>query len=203
MKPKTRPAERTSNAEMTAQTRGRIVAATMSSLAELGYAGTTMSGIAERVGLTRAALIYHFENKYLLMGEVINSIFDDMAQRFAAAAPPSLTPKERILALLDASFAMTDSIVQMALIELLLAARRDPDCRVVVAPTIALRDRGFHSAWHAITADAGANQQRLDLLRDFAVSVFRGITICKSLTGDAPTFDQQHAVLRRMILDTF
>jgi AcrR family transcriptional regulator len=199
MKPKSKPAQRTTNAEMSAQSRGRIVAATMSSLAEVGYAGTTMSGIAERVGLTRAALIYHFENKYVLMAAVANAIYDEMGVRFREAAPASLNPRERIFALLDASYAMTDSVIQMALIELLLAARRDPACRAEVAPTIEQRDQGFNEVWHAIVEGATDHPERMDLLRDFSVSVFRGMTICRSLSADISTFDQQNVVLRRLI----
>jgi AcrR family transcriptional regulator len=200
MKPRKNAAERTSNAEMSAESRARIVEATKASLAELGYAGTTMSGIAQRIGLTRAALIYHFESKYSLMAAVANSIYDEMAGLFAAGAPPSLTPKERILALLEVAYDMTDSVNQTALIELLLAARRDPAFRAEVAGTIERRDRTFDESWRQMVAQLPADADRLNLLRDLSVSVYRGMTISRSL-GDSTTFEHQHAVLRRLLLD--
>jgi AcrR family transcriptional regulator len=200
MKPRKNAAERTSNAEMSAESRARIVEATKASLAELGYAGTTMSGIAQRIGLTRAALIYHFESKYSLMAAVANAIYDEMAMLFAAGAPPSLTPKERILALLEVAYDMTDSVNQTALIELLLAARRDPAFRAEVAGTIASRDRAFDEAWRLMVTQLPADADRLNLLRDLSVSVYRGMTISRSL-GDATTFEHQHAVMRRLLQD--
>jgi AcrR family transcriptional regulator len=200
VKPKTRIAGRTPNAEMSALTRTRIVEATKASLAELGYAGTTMSGIAQRVGVTRAALIYHFDNMNTLMVAVANAIYDEMAELFAAGAPPTLTPKEQVLALLEVAYSMTDSVNQTALIELLLAARRDPAFRVEVAATIERRDAAFDQNWRGIVDRLPADAGRLNLLRDLSRSVYRGMTICRSL-GESTSFDHQHAVMRRLLLD--
>jgi AcrR family transcriptional regulator len=200
VKPKTRIAGRTPNAEMSALTRSRIVEATKASLAVLGYAGTTMSGIAQRVGVTRAALIYHFDNMNTLMVAVANAIYDEMAELFAAGAPPTLTPKEQVLALLEVAYSMTDSVNQTALIELLLAARRDPAFRVEVAATIERRDAAFDQNWRGIVDRLPADAGRLNLLRDLSRSVYRGMTICRSL-GESASFDHQHAVMRRLLLD--
>ena len=98
---------RRTNADMSSETQARILKATIASLAELGYAGTTMSGIADRIGVSRAALIYHFNSKNALMAAVINAIYDEMAAMFKSAAHPALTPAERMLAVLDASFSFT------------------------------------------------------------------------------------------------
>ena len=172
------PHRRRTNADISSETRARILEATAASLAELGYAGTTMSGIAERIGVSRAALIYHFNSKNALMAAVIDAIYDEMAAMYRSAAHPALLPAERMLAVLDASFQFTHTVSQMAHIELLLAARRDASFRDEVAPAIALRDRGFEEAWHALTAELDGSRERLDLVRDFALSQ----RVCPKLT---------------------
>jgi AcrR family transcriptional regulator len=192
---------RRTNADMSAQTQGRILHATISCLAEVGYAGTTISGIAERIGLSRAALIYHFDSKNALMVAVINAIYDEMSTLFKGAAHPSLTPAERMLAVLDASFSFTSSTSQMAQVELLLAGRRDASFRLEVAPTIEERDRVFQQAWHQLTFELGGSSARLDLIRDFAVSVFRGITVTRSISSDLASFERQHVLLRKLLLE--
>lgn len=192
---------RRTNADMSMQTQGRILQATIACLAEVGYAGTTISGIAERIGLSRAALIYHFDSKNALMVAVINAIYDEMATLFKGAAHPSLTPAERMLAVLDASFAFTSSTSQMAQVELLLAGRRDASFRLEVAPTIEARDIVFQQAWHQLTFELGGSSARLDLVRDFAVSVFRGITVTRSISSDLASFERQHVLLRRLLLE--
>ena len=192
---------RRTNADMSSETQSRILRATIASLAELGYAGTTMSGIAERIGVSRAALIYHFNSKNALMAAVIDAIYDEMAVMYQAAAHPALTPAERMLAVLDASFHFTTSTSQMAQVELLLAARRDVSFRSEVAPTIEQRDVVFQQAWHQLTLELGGSSARLDLVRDFAVSVFRGITVTRSISTDLASFERQHVLLRKLLLE--
>lgn len=192
---------RRTNADMSSDTQARILQATIASLAELGYAGTTMSGIADRIGVSRAALIYHFNSKNALMAAVINAIYDEMAVMFKSAAHPALTPAERMLAVLDASFDFTTTTSQMAQVELLLAARRDASFRLEVAPTIEARDVVFQQAWHQLTFELGGSSARLDLVRDFAVSVFRGITVTRSISSDLASFERQHVLLRKLLLE--
>ena len=200
-----RPAgARRTNADMSSETQARILQATIASLAELGYAGTTMSGIAERIGVSRAALIYHFNSKNALMAAVINAIYDEMAAMYKSAAHPALTPAERMLAVLDASFEFTTSTSQMAQVELLLAAKRDASFRAEVAPTIEQRDVVFQQAWKQLTLEIGGlsgASARLDLVRDFAVSVFRGITVTRSISSDLASFERQHVLLRKLLQD--
>lgn len=192
---------RRTNAAMSTETQASILKAAIASLAEHGYAGTTMAGIAARVGVSRAALVYHFDSKNTLMTAVINAIYDDMAALYLAAAHPALTPSERLLAVFDVGYQFTNSLSQMAQIELLLAARRDPEFRVLVAPAIEARDHGFEDAWQRLTADFPGGLARLALIRDFAVSVFRGITINRSLKNDTASFDRQLLLLRKLLID--
>lgn len=199
MKPKRKSESRTSNAEMTAQTKAKILETAMQCLAQLGYAGTTMSEIANRVSLTRAALIYHFNSKNALMVAVMNALYDEMSARFSVAAPSFLAPKERLLAAIDTMANHASSLNQMALIELLLAARRDPGFRDEVALTVARREAIFDKAWRELIANF-PDQPRLEMLRDLAVATLRGITIGSSL-DDTPRFDRQIAELRRLFLE--
>jgi len=184
---------------MTAQTKARILEAATQCLAELGYAGTTMSEIAERVGVTRAALIYHFDSKHALMVAVMNALYDEMAARYAATAPAFLAPRERLLAVMDTMGNHASSLNQMALIELLLAARRDPEFHELVAPTVARREANFDRAWRDVI-ESFPNVPRLEMLRDLAVTTLRGVTVGRSL-GDDPRFDRQIAELRRLFLE--
>lgn len=53
------------------QTRQRILDAAASNLASRGYAGTSIKAIADSIGMTDAALYYHFESKDALVLEVL------------------------------------------------------------------------------------------------------------------------------------
>jgi AcrR family transcriptional regulator len=54
-------------------TRGRIQAVALELFAEQGYEKTSLREIAERLGVTKAALYYHFRTKE----EIVSSLFDD------------------------------------------------------------------------------------------------------------------------------
>lgn len=64
---------------MTNSTREKIKVAALSLFAQRGYDGTTMNGIAKRVGITAPALYVHFKGKE----ELFCSIYDDLAKDYA------------------------------------------------------------------------------------------------------------------------
>lgn len=57
-------------------TRGRIQAVALYLFAEQGYDKTSLREIAERLGVTKAALYYHFKSKE----DIVRSLFDDYAR---------------------------------------------------------------------------------------------------------------------------
>ena len=57
-------------------TRGRIQAVALDLFAEQGYDKTSLREIAERLGVTKAALYYHFKSKE----DIVRSLFEDYAR---------------------------------------------------------------------------------------------------------------------------
>lgn len=41
-----------------------------------GYDGTTFQKIADKLGITKGAITYHFKNKHLIMGQIFQEYFD-------------------------------------------------------------------------------------------------------------------------------
>jgi TetR/AcrR family transcriptional regulator, fatty acid metabolism regulator protein len=81
MRPDTRDGERTFTE--TAR-RAQIVTAAVDAIAELGYAQTSLARIAERIGVSKGVISYHFTRKEDLVQEVIA----DVVTRAAAYARP-------------------------------------------------------------------------------------------------------------------
>ncbi|GIF72745.1 TetR/AcrR family transcriptional regulator [Asanoa siamensis] len=84
---------------MTESTRGRIQAVALELFTENGYEKTSLREIAERLGVTKAALYYHFKSK----DEIVSSFAEDRLQRldeiieWAQAQPPGLTRRQELL----------------------------------------------------------------------------------------------------------
>src|SRR5688572_20092169 len=66
-------------------TRERILAAAAALFAERGYRATSMQEIAQRVGITKAALYYHFAAKENLLHELTLPLLDELEQVLSEA----------------------------------------------------------------------------------------------------------------------
>jgi len=91
-------------AQVTEETRGLILAAAEAEFAECGFATARLSDIAERVGITRAAVIYHFRDKKALYDAVLEAAFQPLSERVQAALAAPGSSAERIERVLQAWF---------------------------------------------------------------------------------------------------
>jgi AcrR family transcriptional regulator len=69
--------------------RREIVDAALSAFAEHGYRGASLRAIAERVGITHAALLHHFGGKEQLLAAVLQRRDERDTERLQALAPES------------------------------------------------------------------------------------------------------------------
>ncbi|MEV0719050.1 helix-turn-helix domain-containing protein [Asanoa sp. NPDC050611] len=84
---------------MAESTRGRIQAVALELFTENGYEKTSLREIAERLGVTKAALYYHFKSK----DEIVSSFAEDRLRRldeiieWAQAQPPGPERRQKLL----------------------------------------------------------------------------------------------------------
>jgi AcrR family transcriptional regulator len=85
-----------------AETRQRILVAAVELFSASGYAGTSIRDIADALGMTKAALYYHFAGKEEILQAVTAPVHEDMDRLVRwAAAPPRPGPAELLSALAD------------------------------------------------------------------------------------------------------
>jgi len=60
--------------------RAQIVAAAIDTIAELGYGQASMARIAERVGITKGVIAYHFDGKEELIREILAEVMTQAQQ---------------------------------------------------------------------------------------------------------------------------
>jgi TetR/AcrR family transcriptional regulator len=84
--------------------RSRLLQAARAEFAEHGFDGVPLQAIAERAGVRRPTLLYHFESKELLYRAVIESVVDDWATETERAISTGLRGFEQVAALVDAAF---------------------------------------------------------------------------------------------------
>ncbi|MBL3734977.1 TetR/AcrR family transcriptional regulator [Mycobacteroides abscessus] len=191
------PTPRRTQGERSAAMRARLLEATIDCLVEFGYAGTTTSRIASRAGATRGALIHHFQSKSELMAESVRHLAFKRTQAVLEelmAMDQSVDPIERYL---DVLWRIHQRPLFIAVVELLIAARTEPDLRVHL-------DQFEKMVLHNLSAlnvlgddDVGSPKERRDLGL-LAMDIIRGLLV-SSLTASQETRDRRWSRAKHML----
>jgi AcrR family transcriptional regulator len=154
-------------ADRSAQTRRKLMEATVECLVERGWTGTTTVLVAERAGVSRGAQLHHFRTR----GELV-------------AAAVEYVGAESVTEMLDRTAAVVEFIIDFyvsplftAALELWVAARTDPELKALVVNLETRLGRECHQiAVGLLAADEGrpgvreAVQATLDLARGLALA---------------------------------
>jgi AcrR family transcriptional regulator len=93
--------ERRSQAERTAETRARLIAAVIESIDEVGFTRTTAQEIARRAGVTWGAVQHHFGGKDGILIAVLEHSFDAFMDRLGALPVEDDPLPERVSLFID------------------------------------------------------------------------------------------------------
>ncbi|MEJ0064527.1 MAG: helix-turn-helix domain-containing protein [Caulobacteraceae bacterium] len=188
--------------DRSAAMRLQLMEATVASLIDVGYARTTTVEICRRAGVTRGALLHHFDSLAALFAATLAHLYEG----FLAGAEPRRDEPVNGKALVEGLWRHFSRPEYKAVIELWLASRNEPDLGEVLRPTIVrIRD----------LADPRLNPRLLNRLgrSDDAVSFYRlvletmiGMALGRAVTpGDGVMGheDRVVAMLGRMAAEIF
>ncbi|MDD9348401.1 MULTISPECIES: TetR/AcrR family transcriptional regulator [unclassified Mumia] len=184
---------RTTQGERSRAMRQRLLEATVDSLVELGWAGTSTTVISQRAGVSRGAQLHHFPSKQALVIAAVEHITERRRDEMALSIS-NLPQEDRTRAVLDALATQFVSPVFFAALELWVAARTDKELRDAVAPLERRVGREIHAyavALLGIDDSRGRNRQLVQATLD----LLRGLGLAASLTDDTAR--------RTSILDTW
>ena len=120
-------------AERTAITTEKLLGATVGSLIERGYRGTSTPEICRRAGVSRGAQLHHYPTKESLVGAAVEHLLTqrvtELQARFSAA-PAGVLDLEDAAGFL---WKVYTGDTFYAWLELVVAARTDDDLRAIVA----------------------------------------------------------------------
>jgi len=167
------------------RTRARILDCAMTLFAEIGYVAATNADIAERAGLTRGAMLYHFPTREALTRAVADHIQVQRSALLAEAADKAPQGADLAEHAIDAYWQMLQSAPFRAFAELEAAARNDPAVAEAIAPAQAAFDQAQASEQFSRMLQAGAGP-RFQASRDLARFMLEGLSKAK-LTYDEET----------------
>ncbi|MFJ6198313.1 TetR/AcrR family transcriptional regulator [Micromonospora sp. NPDC092111] len=183
--------------ESTGGTRQRIQAVALELFTEQGYEKTSLREIAERLGVTKAALYYHFKSK----DEIVNSFVEDRLHRmdelidWALAQPATQATRRTLVSrYADAMFTIEQPSVMrffeqnQTVLKSLTAGQQmrermmrlaDVICRGDDSPRAQLRAAlvlfAVHSSWFAVRAPRITEDERKKIALDVADELLAGI----------------------------
>ncbi|TWS24078.1 TetR/AcrR family transcriptional regulator [Tsukamurella sputi] len=112
--------------------RGQIIAAAVEVLAESGFGGASLARIAERAGISKGVISYHFDGKDELMREVVISLYQNGAAMMTPRIEAATNAIGRIAAYIESNIEFLGANRQhiTAMIEVVYGLR-DADDRPV------------------------------------------------------------------------
>ena len=194
--PKPRRPRRT-NEERSAETRARLLDATIECLYELGYGGTTTTAVCDRAGVSRGAQLHHFPAKRELVTTAVEHLLekrlDEFRRAFDAERKDEPDPLKLAIRLL---WKGVDSPAFYAWLEIATAARTDEDLR----KTCARIDRKFSGLVKATFRDifgfAPDAKSPLDDAGNFALLFLNGLALDKMILEDEEKTTRMLKILR-------
>lgn len=136
--------EPTHQALKSAQTKARLVEAAIRCLVKFGYSRTTTPKVAEEAGLSRGAMLHHFDNGGQLMQATIVELHHKRLRAFRRAAE---SKEHNVRTLVRAYWEQLLRPNFIAFQELAIAARTDKDLAHILEPVrVEFRQRWYELA---------------------------------------------------------
>jgi AcrR family transcriptional regulator len=189
---------RRSHAERTAETRARVTAAAVASIAEIGFKRTTAVEITRRAGVTWGAVQHQFGNKDGILIAVVEDSFDRFAARLAEVPVERLSLERRVDRFVASALDHFTSRQHASAFEILLDhLRREGAWAKNGASWQRTMSGAWNRAWRRFFGTGSLPRGREAMLQHYTIAVVSGLATMRTLEGGSPRRrDAELALLR-------
>ena len=171
-------------AERTAATCSKLLDATVGTLIEKGYRATSTPEICKRAGVSRGAQLHHYPTKEQLVAAALEHLFNqriaELTARLASAPAGVLDLKQAASFLWDVYTGDTF----YAWLELVVAARTDPELRKLVAAVDERLVAGAERLCQRFLLPYVDDAKEIQATTRLILAIFDGLATHRILTGD-------------------
>ena len=187
-------------AEQARRTRALIVKTGIRCLAQHGFASTTMLLISKKAGISRGPLHYHFADRNELMAAIAEALPRGVSRKVMTRLLAPQTLEARLETMVD--FALGEHLGphHFAAMELLLAARNDPELAKAIQPHFLESETLSDEWWIDYFGMLQWPANRLIAFRHVAVATLRGLALDYLLHGDAEAHKNALELFREMFI---
>ena len=175
--------------------------AALDCLAELGYAGTTTTVVAERAGVSRGAQLHHFPTRSSLVASAIAHLFAEMTDAYQAAfSKLDSSGTERLPAALDLLWSMFTHPRYPAITELHTAARTDPELHAELLPVAERHRANVHRLAAEYFPEAARDRARFDATLAMLLDTMHGMVVSVQAFGDGADMKSERQIFAETAL---
>lgn len=182
--PSRRASGRRTQEERSASTRERLLDATIESLVEAGYAGTSTTAVCARAGLSRGAQLHHFPTKADLVIGAVAHLAKRRAAELVAELPRTGSADERLSRALDAIWASFSGPLFSAALELWVASRSDRGLRQNLVRFERHVGRAMARLFGELAGPDAAGAREFGALLELTFHMMRGMALQRILRDD-------------------
>lgn len=188
---------RRSQSARSAETRGRLLDATIECLIERGVAGTSTPEVCRRAGVSRGAQLHHFPTKASLMAAAVERLLARRHDEFRARLAEEGASLRDVDALLAALWEIYSGPTLHAWMEVVVASRTDPDLRNAM---VVLNEQFVADAEQTFVEIFGAqNTPAVKPAARLIMALFDGLALNQILEDDHLLATSVLAVFRTLI----
>jgi AcrR family transcriptional regulator len=188
--------ERRSHAERTAETRAKILAAVVDSIAEVGFHRTTAVEITRRAGVTWGAVQHHFGDKDGILVAVLEDSFGRFAARLEDVPVERLALERRVALFVERAWQHFTSREYASTYEILLDhLRREDPPEAGGARWQIQMSRAWERVWRRFFGDVAVPRKRQLRLQHYTVAVLTGLASTLLLEGGGSSLPREELAL--------
>jgi AcrR family transcriptional regulator len=186
-KPRKRPSPRPrrTNAERSGQTRGAIIEAAIELLFSRGHTATTTIAVAARAKVSRGAMLHHFPTRVGMLIAVAEHIVTWQREQRREKFKELGVGLKRYYAGADINWEVQKQPATIALLEIMMATRSDPQLRKGFAPFIKQMREMRAGAATGVASDLGvSDKSTVATMLYLHQATLRGLAVHLLCTGD-------------------
>lgn len=198
------PSRRT-QAERLAETRARILAATVTYIDERGFHQASLHRVAEAAGVTVGAVQHHFASKTELLTAVVESNFRQLALQMNQVNFEGASLDTRISLFVDHSWAFCSSSLYQSSLQILLGIRQEAgdDFETWLGTTLGEVMREGSALWRRVFRDIPLDDTEHLNTMLYCFSSLSGTALLARITRQQQRIDNDLRLLKQLLLLRF
>ena len=190
--------KRRTHEERREATRAALLAAAVEVIAEVGFASATTSMIADRAGVTRGALQYHFESRDEMVLAVIDEVMAELNFRLDTSDLAKASLGDRVEALVARYRSVFSGPMFLAVMQIILAVRSDEILFARVRMHLEQAQQAINQTWHEIFPDVDLTNVGMAGLRRITMAAIRGYVLLEAF-GVPGAWPRDSKLLAKMV----